>query len=417
MKKQSATFLVLLILATSVPAKPMEHSASMGKPAAYFLGAVGLYCAARYWATPEQFQPTLTTTNVRTITPVTTTSHAISLHDYMQQMGNASCEQSQEVMLRKKSYVRATVGIDLSHVDQDRPVFVFSPSFLPIILKHPQKFLFFPPSAPGRSLYTAAHYLANKSLPTTSITFDYRDTRSSLNVAQELDQRCLKMVTDEIVRQKHGYVMFSVCRGSANLLAFLTQQPQETLQKDVKAVVMASAPFSLKSISQQTMRALPILNLIPHRIGTEMLYGFFRALFPNHRYQESSILERVHNIPQELPMLIIHVKGDSVVYDGDIQALLQKLLETGHTRVHVLLLDNKHLDHYTMSTAPVYPQAINAFLQTYDLPHDHELAQTRYEARDLVVQPLCCPSEKSIQQYIRDLWGRGAISPEGNLAT
>ncbi len=388
---------------------------ALGKKVASFLGVgIASYCGLRCISIPEKFEPSLENLAIRTITPLNSSSTTTAIHDYMESMGNNQCEQSEEVIIstRKKCFVRSDMGIDLTHTYPQEPVFVFSPYFLPVLVKHPKKFLFFSPSAAGRSLYAAGYYLSNKAIPSTCVTFNFRDTRKGINVAQELDQHCLKMVTDEVVRQHHGFVLFGVCRGSMNILNFLTQQPKEYLQENLKGVIIDAAPFSLKDISEQTMRALPVLNWMPHRAGSKLLYAFFRALMPNHRYQESDILEHIDNIPQDLPILIIHVKGDTVAYDGNIKLLLQKLLETNHTNVHCLLLDNKELNHYTMSTAPVYPQATNAFLQKYKLPHNVSLAEIGNKVMPSFSMPLV-PCDKTAEQYIEDFWKYSAVNADG----
>lgn len=390
-----------------------------GKQTACYAGAsLAIYASWKWLRTPENFNPTLKTIHAITIDHAAQSDTQTTIHDYMEGLGNKQGQESQDVIISKTKncIVRVQSGIDLSKTAAEQPVFVFSPLFMPKILKHPNKFSFYPPGAPGRALYAAGYYLSNKTIPSNCVTFEYRDTRGSLNVAQELDQQCLSMTINEANRQDHGVVLFGICRGSTNILTFLTEQPKEYLQKNVKAAIVEAAPFTLKDICEQNARALPIMKWLPQRVCSAALYALFRFVLPNHHYQESQILQKVNNIPEDLPLLIIHVKNDYCVNDQNIKELLQKLLETKHRNVHLLLFDNRELKHETICTAPVYPQATNAFLQKHGLPHDQALAKEGQEIIPSIQTPLACPAGTSIEKYIEELWNKGALNPDGTLA-
>lgn len=407
-----ASILISSALNASISQTINDFALQYGKQVACCVGA-GL--AIKWLRTPEDFKPTLNTIHAITVNPIAKSNTQTTIHDYMKALGNKQSEESQDVIISKTKncIVHVCSGIDLSKTAAEQPVFVFSPLFMPKIIKHPALFSFFPPGAPGRALYAAGYYLANKTIPSNCVTFEYRDTRGSLNVAQELDQQCLSMTIKEVNRQDHGVVLFGICRGSTNILTFLTEQPKEYLKKNVKAAIMEAAPFTLKDICEQNARTLPVMKWLPQRACSAALYALFRFVLPNHHYQESQILQKVHNIPEDLPLLIIHVKNDYCVYDENIKALLQKLLETKHRNVHLLLFDNKELKHETICTAPVYPQATNAFLQKHGLPHDRALAREGQEVVPSILTPLACPEGTSLEKYIEELWTKRALNPDG----
>lgn len=366
--------------------------------------------------------PTLESIYATTITPGDeSVAPSKTVYGYLYDLNNGQKAQAQDLLLSKtkQSVVHIEPGVHCQSVAHGEPVFVFSTSFLPEPVKTPGKLQFYWPGAPGRALYSAGYYFSNKTLSATCIVFEYPDTPTTLNIAQELDQKCLNTVTDEVIRQGHPFVLFGKCRGATNILTLLTEKPKEYLQKNVRAAIIESAPLSLKHICEQTMRALPVLNWfywLSNTKSTAALYALFRFVLRNHHYQESSILNNLSNIPEDMPILIAHVLKDTVVYDQDIKTVLQKLLETGHTNVHFLLFDNTHLDHYTISGAPAYPLAVNAFLKRYQLLHLDDLATQGEQIMPAVTVPLACPAGLSAKSYIDELWSTCALNPDGSPA-
>ena len=366
---------------------------------------------------------TLESIYATTITPADASVVAPSktVYDYLYDLNNGQKTEAQDLLLSKtkQSVVHIEPGVHCESLAQGEPVFLFSASFLPEPVKTPGKLHFYWPGAPGRALYSAGYYFSNKALSGTCIAFEYPDTLTTLNIAQELDQKCLNTVTDEVIEQGHPFVLFGKCRGATNILTLLTKKPKEYLEKNVRAAIIESAPLSLKHICEQTMRALPVLNWfywLSDKKTTAALYALFRLVLTNHRYEESTILNNLSNIPQDMPILIAHVLKDTVVFDQDIKTLLQKLLETGHTCVHLLLFDDTKLDHYTISSAPAYPLAVNAFLKRYQLPHLENLATQGAHIMPAVTVPLACPSDMSEQAYIEQIWQTCVVNPDGSSA-
>lgn len=379
-------------------------------------GAIALYTFESFFNQPEKFKPTLEKLNATTITPIDANTASISIYDYMEKLGSGQYAQSQNVLVSStnKCHVRVEQGIDLTAMQPHEPVLLFSPYFLPALVKHPEKLQFYIPSTPGRSFYTAGYYLKNKTIPTTCITFDYRDTRTAINVGQSLDQQCLSLITDEIVRQEHPFILFGCCRGAINILKFITEKPTDYLEKNLRAVIVESPALSLKDICEQTVRSRPILNLLPHDAGSAALYTLLRWALPNHAYQESTILANIDNIPKDLPMLIIQVKNDTLVAEDKTKKLVKKLVETGHSQVHLLVFTDKNLNHYTISTASLYPAGVNAFLQHYGLPHNATLAAQGYDCISFITQPLSCPTGMSAKDYIQQVWDHNTVNPDGS---
>lgn len=346
---------------------------------------LGGYAGYTWLRTPEQYQPTLATINAVTLSP--TENYPLApktvledLSDFMDRLPwiknrRKKVQPTPVTLSDSKQCIRlATPTINLDKVPAGQAITLFSPFCSKKTIKRKNKV--YVTGAPGRGAYAASRYIANGAIPqnATCVTFDYRDTRAGFNLGQETDQQALKLAVDEVARQAHPIILFGACRGALNILNFITTQPTAEIQKNMRAVIVEAPPFSLHDVCKQHARSYLPLSLAPEASG-EFLYALYRAALPAHKNIESTIVQNVANIPADLPILIVHLQKDTYVSDENIQLLLQELVATGHTKVHVLALNDPTLSHATMSTAPAYARAIHAFLQLYGLPHDAQLAR------------------------------------------
>lgn len=382
--------------------------------------ALFLHCALAQAGSLEKIQESL---YLATLTPLASgeSSPKTTIYDYLEHLKTTKQLVSQDVLLSKTKNccVHIEPGVSSSSIKTGEPVFVFSASFMPEPIKTPGKLQFYWPGASGRTLYEAGYYCMNKTIPTACVAFDYPDTRTTLNVGQASDQHCLDMVTQQVIANGHPYILFGKCRGATTILNFITNKPQEYLREHVRAVIVETAPLSLRHICEQSMRALPVLNWfywLSDKKATAALYALFRFVLPNHLYEETSLLQKIDAIPKDLPILVIHIINDTVVYDEDIKLLLQTLLETGHTSVHLLLYNDHNLNHYTVAKASTYAPAVNAFLQKYDLPHTETLAQQGAETVPATTVPLACPATMNAREYIQKVWQYHPVTGDGKLS-
>ena len=197
------------------------------------------------------------------------------------------------------------------------------------------------------------------------VIFDYPDTRSYFDFGLHNDQICLELIHQELNITTEHIVFFGNCRGSKALLTYLSRsQPQQ-----VSALIL-DAPFLdldqfAKEIGRNYGRLLPFSNKIAKKIITKW--------YPNYNSKNDLKVNELKNIPQHIPILIGHLKGDSLVSDQMMQQMVKVLRDSGHI-VYLLVIDDKTKSHSRLYQTKPFQQTANAFLKKYNLPHDETLA-------------------------------------------
>ncbi len=123
-------------------------------------------------------------------------------------------------------------------------------------------------------------------------------------------------------------------------------------------------------------------NLLTHKFGflNTIGIGSFgrRIAFP--AYQSGLNLFKPINaiklIRQDIPIILIHSKKDSLISVLCSRNLYCTLKEAGHTKVHLYELEDAgHNDAVFSKDAHNYQKVVHAFYQAYHLPHDTILAE------------------------------------------
>lgn len=260
-----------------------------------------------------------------------------------------------------------TPGIDA--IPQDSPIFVYSRGYAgaekPAKTKEKQRGLCSIPKR-GGGVVVGSKWLEGGIINGPCVMFDYPDTRSYFDFGLKNDQKCLEFIHAQIRAKTSNVIFFGNCRGSKSLLTYLSRsRPQE-----VSAVIL-DAPFLdlmqfTKEIGRNYARFMPFARKLAKKIIT--------TWYPNYNAQEDLHLAELRNIPVHIPIFIGHLKGDSLVADTMIQQMVSTLRDSGHT-VYLLVIDDKTKSHSRLYQTEPFQQAVNSFLEMYNLPHNPTLAQ------------------------------------------
>lgn len=414
MKKIAYLLLFSIFFTVTYPIK-IDHKKLQVASLACAIGTIVTPSIIRYLHPAEYFEPTLQNIYAATIMQNQSIMTDETIYDYMESFRTETPNKVQNILISKSQDFKVTVkqGVDCLSEDSNQPIFIFSPYYYENFLKHPKKLSFYFPGAPGRAIYNTGYYLLKKIVPSQTIMFEYRDTLAGLNGGQAIDQKCLKLITDEVIKQNKNFVLFGVCRGSLTILNALTKLPKEYIQQNTRAVILEGVPLSFKDAFEQPLNVMPVIKWLPQKLTSALLGSLVKLALPNVCYQNSDVLEKLGNIPPNLPILIVHLKGDFVVNDENTKKLLISLLKSDHKNIHFLLFEDKDIDHNSMAKAEIYPYITNAFLQRYLLPHDHDLAEKGKILLPNTIIPLQCPLNLSVDNYIETLWENCAVNQHG----
>jgi dienelactone hydrolase len=222
-------------------------------------------------------------------------------------------------------------------------------------------------------------------------TFNYPDAQygfdpNKTSLGQENEIATLAYANGKI--KKNKTVIMGMSRGASTILNFLgTKQPTNV----VAAVV--ESPFDSVINTLDTHCNQFWLRFVPSLVYTSpnVLFGRFN---PNG----ISPIKVVDNIAKELPVLIIASLKDALIPAANSASIYQKLIETGHGHVYLLLLD--HGEHaYLLEDidADIYLNTVHAFYEKYNLPYNKALA-----AKGRVLLAQCQPSAAILADAIKN---------------
>jgi hypothetical protein len=219
----------------------------------------------------------------------------------------------------------------------------------------------------GGGILEAYKYIKERIINGTCVTFDFPDLRQTVSFGQENEIACLRTVYQEVVKnnpdKKVNYVAF--CRGGTAGLDFATENPKNL------ATLTLESPLISFDVSTHFFQK-SYLYSIPG--SGAFMYNLIRYLFPAYKPEADNLLERVEKIPQDMPILIGHLRTDAVVSDSILHQLMQKLKD--HKNVYLVVVNDttKKLFHGQLNSAKVFSQACNAFYAIHDAPHNEQYA-------------------------------------------
>ena len=107
----------------------------------------------------------------------------------------------------------------------------------------------------------------------------------------------------------------------------------------------------------------------------KLLISFGIPFFKYHSTGPHPI-DEIKNIRKDLPILIVCSLQDTTVPAENSIKLYDKLIESGHTKAHLLVLSKgKHSKLLQSEQGEIYQNLVHAFYAKYGLPHNQEYAK------------------------------------------
>ncbi len=197
-------------------------------------------------------------------------------------------------------------------------------------------------------------------------TFDYPDAKYKIYNTSLGQKNEVEILVDELYKTIGKYqkdvVMVGVSRGAVaafNMIA-LYDLPQ------IKALVIESPFDSPETVLSHNLSKVSFFSKITN---------FAKKIMA---YKEDGIqaIDLVDGIPQDLPILIIASEEDQRVPIHSTLTLYNKLIETGHQNVHLLILKKgQHGKLLRGHEGWKYQNVTHAFYKKYALPHNKTFAK------------------------------------------
>ncbi|HSW73976.1 MAG TPA: prolyl oligopeptidase family serine peptidase [Candidatus Limnocylindria bacterium] len=246
-------------------------------------------------------------------------------------------------------------------------------------------------TAPFRALWYTASYLSNfvlgfsvKKCPTPheESLSSYCIDPTKVNLAQEEDLRLFKGIYDKHLHlvkqqhpdQQHALVLYGTSRGSATVFNFCALEKP----KEVRAVVCEGLFDSIDHIYQVTKSAKTRFMI--------------RVLYKISQFKKDGILpiKVAEDMPLDMPVLLITSRKDITVPWQCTMAVYNKLRETGHNNVHILVLKKAGHAWYPYckkNERALYQNVVHAFYKKYNLPYIAEYAEDGWDYFTTQTQP------------------------------
>ena len=223
-------------------------------------------------------------------------------------------------------------------------------------------------------------------------TFNFPDALRGFDghqtsLAQENE---IKTLANEYEKLKHQkIVLVGMSRGASTILNFLGTHNSSAV---VAAVV--ESPFDSILDTLTTLCQAAGVNWVPSIIKNSSPNLFFGKFNPHGIFP----IKVAHNINKELPILIIASLQDTLIPALNSALIYLKLIDCGHTHVHLLLLDKGHHAYLLENDdAHLYLNVVHAFYKKYDLPHNQTFA-----AQGEAFLAQCQPSKKIVDEAIKN---------------
>lgn len=217
----------------------------------------------------------------------------------------------------------------------------------------------------GGGLICATNWIKYLKISIPVISFDYFDDWRNFDFGLSHDSACLDNIINEILKQNPNcsIILIGTCKGSRSILHYLTQNQV----KNIKAVIL-DAPFA--SVSDLTIAFHK--NYVPWLPwGAWLLSGFLKWWFSNYDPTQE-LTERLWHLPKDLPILIGHLKNDTLVTDGQMKNFMRHF--ENPDRLYVAVISHPTITHSKLSHMRPFQQIANAFLEHYQLPYNKQLA-------------------------------------------
>lgn len=178
------------------------------------------------------------------------------------------------------------------------------------------------------------------------------------------------------INKNNGLILWGVSRGTAaTFCAFARYKYPE-----VKLVVLEGAIDSVANIARTiAMNTFRSERAASYALGAFRTATGFLHKFNLFGYSPNGVspIDMVNEFPENIPVVFVTSKKDSVVPAENTENIAKRLAERGKNDVYVLRLENSSHPNYMYddkNDRDIYEAFIHAVYRKYGLQHDHELA-------------------------------------------
>jgi pimeloyl-ACP methyl ester carboxylesterase len=204
-----------------------------------------------------------------------------------------------------------------------------------------------------------------------AFNFPEVDNKNNANIGQDKDIAALDTAYLQIMAgDQQAPVMIGVSRGASVCLTWLGKK-----NRPVAALVLESPFAKIQDIINGKINSFPIVNWIPlaSRLVHHLIFPFVVAW--SYSPAGPHPLDNMATIPVDTPIFIYCSKEDALIPAYSTMKLYKKLVELGHTKTHIFIVDNgPHASILWGSDGQRCKNAIHAFYSRYGLAHNPELA-------------------------------------------
>lgn len=189
--------------------------------------------------------------------------------------------------------------------------------------------------------------------------------KTSLGQQSEVDS--LKKAYDEI--EDNEIILVGVSRGASVAASFMGTCDT----KKIKAVVLISPFDHMKSVIRHHFFSKFISKVF--HCSDEKKYELLQKIF-NFNKNGIHPIDCVENIDKNVPVLFVCTKQDGTVPFESTVYLYQKLIDSNHSKAHLLILETgKHAQLLKSPEAEKFQNVTHAFYKTYGLPCNQDFAE------------------------------------------
>lgn len=200
---------------------------------------------------------------------------------------------------------------------------------------------------------------SSKSVLSYSIRF------SKANIGQEPDIKALRKAYRKHLQQfpDRDIVMYGDSRGASTIFSFLAQEKPQQVRAAILEGMFDSIPHIIKHfiyLDKEARTEQRMNNILSFVMGS---------------YKPTNTCPRttVSTITDDVPLLLITSLKDGLCSTQGVFYLYRKLLDKGHKKVHLLVLQHSYHPLYIIGNQEdkiTYESCVHAFYQHYNLPHN-----------------------------------------------
>lgn len=202
------------------------------------------------------------------------------------------------------------------------------------------------------------------------VASEYSHDRAYFTFGQDIEAKSLELIYT-ITHQENLHAQIIVignCLGARAALYFTAQNPTNLAALAIQSPFI-SMPQLVNNISKSYVSWFPGSRPI--------IKWLFSRWFYNYKPENDTLLDAAAALPKHLPIFVAHLLNDTHVSNEDMLEFIKTIRDSEHHDLYLFVLDSptKKVVHGRLQETKPYVQALNAFYEKHNLPHDPVLAK------------------------------------------